>query len=472
MAEPSKTVLVVDDNEDNVELLARRLERKGYAVLRATGGRQALSMLGSSAVDLVILDVMMPEVTGLDVLRELRKTRSSADLPVIMATAQTDSDDIVRALDLGANDHVAKPIDFDVLLARIRAQLRDSLRPGSKPPSVAPAASALEAKYEMKDRIGTGGFGSVYRARHLALDTFVAVKVLHTHLLDSSAMRQRFTIEGISACRVKHPNAVSVLDAGTTAEGAPYLVMELLEGTTLQDELTRNGVLTVRRTAEIVIPVCEVLEAAHAAGVIHRDIKPGNIMLVRTPRGEMVKVLDFGIAKLVDEVFDSAVTANNQIVGSPHYMAPERLLARPSDARSDIYSVGAMLYQMLSARFAFGSGNTPLSQALRQLQGAVGIDRIRPDLPRSVVEVVMCCLSAEPERRPSLSEVAQTLRAAREHVEEVWPPRLHDVDPPGGATDLATASGYAKTLALVREAADSLADTRDAPPPKPREPTG
>jgi serine/threonine protein kinase len=463
MADAGKTVLVVDDNEDNVELLARRLERKGYAVLRAMGGQQALSILGSSAVDVVVLDVMMPEVTGLDVLRELRKTRSSADLPVIMATAQTDSDDVVRALDLGANDHVAKPIDFDVLVARIRAQLRDSLRPGSKPPSVTPAASSgFESKYEMKDRIGTGGFGSVYRARHLALDTFVAVKVLHTHLLDSSAMRQRFAIEGISACRVKHPNAVSVLDAGTTAEGAPYLVMELLEGTTLQEELTHNGVLTVRRTAEIVIPVCEVLEAAHGAGVIHRDIKPGNIMLVPTPRGEVVKVLDFGIAKLMNEVFDSAVTGNNQIVGSPHYMAPERLLARPCDGRSDIYSVGAMMYQMLSARFAFGSGNTPLSQALRQLQGAVGIDRIRPELPRSVVDIVMRCLAAEPERRPALSEIAKALQAARDHVEEAWPPRLVDLAPEE-PPDVSTASGYAKTVALVREAADSLADTRDAP---------
>jgi serine/threonine protein kinase len=321
---------------------------------------------------------------------------------------------------------------------------------------VAPEAGPIAAKYDIKEKLGTGGFGTVYRARHRALDTFVAIKVLHAHLLGSDTTRQRFTIEGISACRVRHANAVTVLDAGTTDQGAPYLVMELLEGKSLQQELADEGVLSVRRTAEIVIPVCDVLQAAHEAGVIHRDIKPANIMQVRGPRGDVVKVLDFGIAKLVDEVFDGAVTAGDQVVGTPHYMAPERLLARACDWRSDVYSLGATMYQMLSGRLAFGSANTPLSQALSALQGGVSLDRIRPSLPRSVVDVVTKCLSADPDLRPALAEVADVMRAARAHVEEVWPPQLIEVEEPDEA-ELARASGYAQTVELLRDAATSLA---------------
>jgi CheY-like chemotaxis protein len=460
----ANTLLVVDDNEDNLELLTMQLEDKGYAVLRATSGEQALSILaGDSAVDLVVLDVMMPGVSGLDVLAELRKTRSSAQLPVIVATGRTDPNDVVRALDLGANDHVAKPIDINILLARIRAQLRDSRVEPVRQSTTPEAGLVFDTKYEIKEKIGTGGFGTVYRARHRALDTFVAVKVLHAHLIDSDTMRQRFAIEGISACRVRHANAVAVLDAGTTDQGAPYLVMELLEGKSLQQELADAGVLRVQRTAEIAIPVCEVLEAAHEAGVIHRDIKPGNIMLVSAARGDVVKVLDFGIAKLVDEVFDSVVTAGDQIVGTPHYMAPERLLARTCDGRSDVYSVGAMLYQMLSGRFAFGSANTPLSQALRVLQGGVSLEQIRPALPTSVVEIVMRCLAADPELRPALSEIAEVMRAASDHVEEVWPPQLIDVQLPDEVAADLPASGYAQTVALLRDAAENLARPSEPP---------
>jgi serine/threonine protein kinase len=335
-----------------------------------------------------------------------------------------------------------------------------------RPPSLPPEASVrFDAKYEIKDKLGTGGFGSVYRAHHRPLDTFVAIKVLHAHLIDSDTMRQRFAIEGISACRVRHPNAVGVLDAGTTDQGAPYLVMELLEGKSLQQELADAGVLSVRRTAEIVIPVCEVLEAAHEAGVIHRDIKPANIMLVSSAHGDVVKVLDFGIAKLMDEVFDGAVTAGDQIVGTPHYMAPERLLARTCDGRSDVYSVGAMMYQMLSGRFAFGSASTPLSQALRVIQGGISLDRIRPALPSSVVHIVMRCLAADPELRPTLVEIVDVLRVASDHVEEVWPPELIDVRPPD-ESDLPPASGYAQTIALIRDAAESLARPSDEPQPR------
>jgi len=462
VAEEIKTLLVVDDNEDNLDLLARRFERKGYTVLRASGGREALELLKSTPVDLVVLDVMMPEVTGLDVLRELRRSRSPAEIPVIVATAQTDSVDVVKALDLGANDHVSKPVNFEVLLARVRSQLRqrESLRAtaASLPPGT---GGVIGQKYELKEKLGTGGFGTVYRARHVALDTFVAVKVLHSHLLDSEATRARFAREGISACRVRHPNAVVVLDAGTTEDGSPYMVMELLEGVSLLDELSRKKVLPVRRAAEIALPVCEVLEVAHAAGVIHRDIKPANIMLARTARGELIKVLDFGIARLVDEVLEGGpVTAGDQVVGTPHYMAPERLLGRTADERSDLYSVGAMLYQMLCARLPYGSGGaTPLGQALRQLQSsAVPVDRIRPGVPRELSEAVMRSLDADADRRPTLAQLCGVLRAVSEHVEATWPPTLLDPEPTRDSFG-PSASGDETTIAVASDESSAVKPT-------------
>jgi serine/threonine protein kinase len=472
VAEDVKTLLVVDDNEDNLDLLTRRFERKGYTVLRASGGKQALALLASKSVDLVVLDVMMPEVTGLDVLRELRTTRSPAELPVIIATAQNESTDVVKALDLGANDHVSKPVNFEVLLARVRAQLRqrESLRAAaaSLPPRT---GGVIGQKYELKEKLGTGGFGSVYRARHVALDTFVAVKVLHSHLLDSDMTRARFSREGISACRVRHPNAVAVLDAGTTEDGSPYLVMELLEGISLLEELAREDVLRVRRAAEVVHAVCEVLEVAHAAGVIHRDVKPANIMLAQTPRGELVKVLDFGIARLLDEVLEGPVTAGDQVVGTPHYMAPERLLGRPADERSDVYSVGAMLYQMLCGRLPYGGGSaTPLGQALRQLQSsAVPVEKIRPDVPPALAEVTMRCLDADALRRPTVPELAACLRDAFGHEEPHWPPTLIDVEP--GRSSLPGASGDDTTIAMPSDEASAVKATGGQPLEEHHDPT-
>src|SRR6185503_11661999 len=257
--------------------------------------------IASEPIDLVLLDIEMPGMSGVDVLREVRKTRTGLQLPILMATARTDSADVVSALGAGANDYVIKPLDFPVVLARVEAQLR--LREAS---AASPAVSAdaeagpgtlLAGKYRLGTLIGSGSFGSVYRARHVDLAHDVAVKVLLTTARSSPDALPRFQREGIAACRVKHPNAVAVTDFGVTPGGAAFLVMELLEGHSLQDEMKQTGPFAAPRCAEILTPVCAALAEAHAAGIVHRDVKPGNVFLHRTPHGETVKVLDFGIAK-------------------------------------------------------------------------------------------------------------------------------------------------------------------------------
>ena len=427
MSETVETLLVVDDNEMNRDLLSRRLERKGYKVLTAADGMQALDAIAASPVDLVLLDVMMPGITGLDVLRAVREKRSPIELPVIMVTAKDESADIVQAFQMGANDYVTKPIDFPVVLARVQTQLRmkvGAARPPAVPGHPSPAAVAevktaavLAGKYRIEAKLGAGAFGVVYRATHMALDHPVAVKILQHNVLlsdDRSDALARFRREGISTCRVNHPNAVTVIDFGVTDNGVAYLVMELLEGKTLAESLKETGTFSPSRCLELLAPICSVLEEAHASGVVHRDIKPANIFLHGVRGEEIVKVLDFGIAKLVGSASDehATMTMEGSLLGTPAYMAPERVANKPYDGRADVYSVGVMLYQMLVGHPPF-KAQDPVALAVQQMNATPPPPRdINPDVPPAVEAVVLEALVKDPDMRPTAAVLSQRFASA------------------------------------------------------------
>ncbi len=437
MNEPIR-VLLVDDNEVNLDVLGRRLERKGCVVVAVTSGRSALVALEEDNFDAVVLDLRMPEMTGHEVLREIRALRTQVELPVIMATAETDPDEMVQALEGGANDYVTKPIDANVLLARLRAQLRAKATapPAPRPPiQVSPVASSvgvgatIHGRYRLDELLGSGGFGSVYRARHLKLDTDVALKMLHPHLMTSSAIKQRFELEGISTCRVRHPNAVQVLDAGATDGGVPYLVMELLEGESLQAVLERQRVLRFREAAEVLRALCEVLEEAHRVGIIHRDVKPANVMLSSASGARTVKVLDFGIAKFIDREKQLGLTGDG-VVGTPLFMSPEALLGRQTSPASDVFSVGVTAYLMLVGEPPHGPpAKNPFEQAIRQVHhAALPLSDVRKDLPAQVSSLIMLAIAREPELRPELADLRAALDHWAERFEEpVWPPELSGI---------------------------------------------
>ena len=255
-------------------------------------------------------------------------------------------------------------------------------------------------RYILKERIGSGGMGEVWRAHHPALKQDVAIKILRPEVA-APAMIARFEREILAMTHLSHPNTVRVLDCGTTDAGLVYLVMELVSGSTLKDLVLRRGALSPRRAIHIARQVARALGEAHSCGVIHRDIKPENI-LVTTVGGEpdFVKILDFGIAKHQALLGDAeALTFAGMLIGTPSYMSPEQAGSRPVDGRSDLYSLGAVLFFALTGRPPFeGSTAEVLSAHLTApvpLVSAHARRSIEPDLE----VVIRRCLAKTPERR-------------------------------------------------------------------------
>ncbi len=272
--------------------------------------------------------------------------------------------------------------------------------------------TVLDGKYRLDEKIGTGGFGAVFRATHLVTKRLVAVKVFQPMAGNATAEGlERFQLEAILACRVNHSNAIEVLDSGISG-GIAYITMELLNGCTLTQEIKRYDHLTPKRCAEIIIPVCNVLAKAHSAGIIHRDIKPDNIFLHHSEQGEVIKVVDFGIAKLQGEIEGVAMnnlTMGGGLVGTPTYMSPERLLHNICEDSSDIYSVGVMLYQMLCGKVPFRSDDLWKTIQMHLSDPPPPLRKINSDIPVEVEEIVMQTLKKDPKERPTAIDLAERL---------------------------------------------------------------
>jgi len=275
----------------------------------------------------------------------------------------------------------------------------------------------LAGKYRIDEKIDEGGMGCVYRATHVLMEKVIAVKVLHPALAADEKIVARFTREARAASRISHPHAINVTDFGESEGGIVYLVMEYLRGRTLKDVIRGDGPMPLSRAVEIVRQVSGALEAAHAEGVVHRDLKSDNIMLDETASGgDWAKVLDFGIAKIQQSVdkTDPGLTAPNIIIGTPQYMSPEQCAqASDIDARSDIYSFGIILYEMFVGHVPF-TGDSPTVIMMKHLQEPPpSVLEERKDLPAEVGRVVARSLAKRPEDRfQTVGELHEALAQA------------------------------------------------------------
>jgi serine/threonine-protein kinase len=279
--------------------------------------------------------------------------------------------------------------------------------------------SLFDDKYHIDEKVGEGGMGMVFKATHVLMDSTVAIKMLHPHLSSDRMALERFRREARAAAQIRHPNAVAVIDFGVTKNtGIAYLVMEFLEGADLRTRLKEQKQIDCLETCSIMQQVCSAVQVAHSRGIIHRDLKPDNIWLLKNYDGtDTVKVLDFGIAKLLS--YNGGVGGGNtltqqgMIVGTPYYMSPEQCQGEELDARSDIYSLGIIIYEMLTGEVPF-RGPTPMVVAHKHITEFPASLRARhPEIPSTVEDVVFRALNkGREDRQESALQLGDELEAA------------------------------------------------------------
>lgn len=457
-ARPRERALVVEDEPMSVMLLVHMLEDSGCDVVIANRGEDALAHVDE--VDLVLLDIGLPDIDGYEVAKRIRATERGRSVPIIFVSSYSGAVDKARAFDAGASDYVTKPFDVFEMRARIESRLRvarlqrevdlqrellrqkdleierfvEAIRAREKPlstpsrqgritePLVTRSERAfdrvftaltevlpgtvLDKRYRLDSTIGSGAFGVVYQATHLVLDRPIAVKVLQPPRGPEAALQlERFRTEAMSAYRFNHPNAVAVLDASVSSSGLPYIVMELLEGWSLREEIQNAGQIAHRRCTEIMVPVCDVISRAHKAGVTHRDVKPDNIFVSHSGGVETIKVLDFGLARLQAGASGTRADADSgSVAGTPAYMAPECFSGNPPDPeKADVYAIAAVTFEALTGRPPFLTGPGGMAALITQhLMDAPPRPReLAPDIPPLMESLVLAGLEKQPVRRPT-----------------------------------------------------------------------
>ena len=278
------------------------------------------------------------------------------------------------------------------------------------------SGEVIDGRYQLTRIVASGGMATIYAALDLRLDRQVAVKVMHPHLAQDEQFVSRFIREAKAAASLSHPNIVAVLDQGWNQGGTPcvFIVMELIEGATLRDYLHEQGALPVERALQLITPVASALAAAHRLGIVHRDIKPENILVSKEGR---IKIADFGLAR--GALLGSTMTAESSVIlGSVSYLSPEQVQRGVSDARSDVYSLGIVLFELLTGQKPY-QGEDPVQIAIRHVNDRVPApSTLNPNISPEVDELVLKATNIDPDKRPKdAGELQELLRALSEKLD-------------------------------------------------------
>ena len=350
----------------------------------------------------------------------------------IPATVPAARESVPATLDIGTAETMATPPPGDTAPESPRARASGGKKPEA--PADPLLGTVVAGRFRVRERIGAGGMGTVYLAEQTAVDRAVVLKFLHPHLFRQTDLVERFHREALAASKLTCPNTIVLHDFGQTDAGTLYMAMEYLEGRPLSELIAGAGALPALRAIGVTLQILSSLEEAHDKGILHRDLKPDYIMLVRRAGTvDFVKVLDFGIAKLVGQEDPPAttespplaaegsrpLTRDGAICGSPGYMAPEQVLGGDVDHRADLYAVGVILYEMLSGHRPFQGGNLI---ELMDFAAEGKVDSLcdsRPDLalPRPLDRLLLRCLDRDPAKRPT--SAAGLARALRELTPQI-----------------------------------------------------
>jgi serine/threonine-protein kinase len=281
--------------------------------------------------------------------------------------------------------------------------------------------AVVAGRYRIELKIASGGFGAIYRALDLREDRDVALKVIHPRLATDPAVIARFRREGAALRALKNPHTVAAYDVGETDEGMLYIAMELLEGESLFDHFRKRGPLPWRRMAQIARAVCDALAEAHALGIIHRDLKPANIHLELRGGGGFVKVLDFGIAKIIHggALDNDDLTHAGQMIGTFDYMPPEQMVGGELSGQSDLFTLGIVMYEMITGELPFGA-----QPSAAKMLASIMSTKVRPpsalaDVPPEVDRIVLRCLARKPgDRHANVAELSADLDRLLEPADE------------------------------------------------------
>ena len=440
-------ILLADDDDSMRRSLARHLRASGHTIIEAFDGRHALELLAEHDVDILLSDITMPDVDGLELLRQARERKP--DVPVLLMTGLPAISTAMQAVQYGACDYLTKPLDFDKLekgLARAldihrRAVVqRNALASMARvraangghrvdPSLLITAGTMLGDRYRIVRPLGAGGMGSVYAATREDLGRMqVAVKVLLPELASRSDSVRRFRREAEIVAGLRHPNIVNLLDFVTSDDGATFLVMELLNGCTLSQAIEHDPPFSESRVAFIASQLLSALEAAHVSGIVHRDLKPDNVFLTRiSGLDDVVKVLDFGVAKLLSEPLAPKLTQTGVLVGTPAYMAPEYARGEEAGISADVYGVGCAMYEMITKKQPFAGANYHALLHAIQEGRPEAISAVRTDFSPDLTKIVTKAMAIEPRDR---FESARAMADALEPWVKRQKPTIGESRPP------------------------------------------